>query len=79
VVRADRHRDGRDAVGRRLGDLGREATVDQTARQVPQQVDDARPGELGDQLAVARPDAGERREANRGKSTSGRIGILGGG
>ncbi len=65
LMRIDRHRDGRDGARRRVRHLGREAAVDDVDRQVPEQIDDMRPGELLEQLAEARPharQAGDRRE-----------------
>jgi hypothetical protein len=58
----DAQRQGRDHAVRRGRDLGGEAAVDQARRQVPQQVDDVRAGQLLDQLAEPRPDAGQRRD-----------------
>ena len=58
-MRLDRHREGRDRAGRRR-DLGREAAVDDARRQMPEQIDDLRPGQPLDKLAEARPDAGQR-------------------
>ena len=43
-----------------LGDRRRGAAVDEAGRQVPQQIDDERPGGALDQPAELRPDAGQR-------------------
>ena len=50
------HAQGDDGARWGLGDLGREAAVDEAARQVPQQVHDLGPGQPLDGLADARPD-----------------------
>ncbi len=55
---ADRERC--DAPRFRFAKLGRVATVDYAARQVPTEVDHMGPGEALDQLGVARTDAGQR-------------------
>ena len=59
-VAVDAHGQSRDHSRRGLGDLGREAAVDQAARQMPEQVHHQRSGQLFDQLGEARADALER-------------------
>ena len=58
-VRLDAHGDGGDAPARRLRYLGREAAGDQPGGQMPQQIGDARPGDLGHELAQPGADAGQ--------------------
>ncbi len=59
LVRVDRHGEGGDGAGRCVGDLGREAPVDQLDRQMPQQIDDLRAGQPLIELGQARADAVE--------------------
>ena len=42
------------------GDRGRKPPIDDALRQMPQQIDDARPGELAQRLRHGGPDAGQR-------------------
>ena len=50
---------GGDLAGRRFVDLWREPAVDDTGRQMPQKVDDPRPGQFFDQPRGFRADAGK--------------------
>ena len=47
-----------DLAGARSGHFGSVAAIDEAGRQVPEQIDDQRPGEFLHELAKSRPDSG---------------------
>jgi hypothetical protein len=55
----DIQRECRDPAIGRIGDLRREAAVDQPRRQMPAQVDDGRSGQPLDELRQPRTDTGQ--------------------
>ena len=62
LVRLHTHRKGRDLMGLQFLDRRRGTTVDDAARQMPQEIEHQRPGEALEQLCQLRADAGKCRQ-----------------